>query len=447
MSGLRADAWEQEPDWDDAPGPKLVSEPSKKPARPVGTTLPVLGRAAYHGIAGQFLDAVHGKTEAHPAALLVTFLAGFGNMLGDPIAMGGHPVVSVADTEHTPRIFAALVGPTAQGGKGLSLGTPMAILRALDERWFVDCIQTGLSTGEGLIHAIRDGGTPDPNNPRVAVDPGVMDKRLFFELQEFGRLLAVKSREGNTLGHVLSEAWDGNRPLKVATKSHPLTATRPYVSGIAHVTPEELVAKLTETDQANGFANRFLWVYTKRVMDLPRPPKFPLSSPILKELHQTVEWAGTLIEDWHMEWTLEGGKKWDAVYSDLRQVPAGFMGAMQARACPQVLRLTMLYALLDRTLLMRPEHLAAALAIWAYSVASLKVIYQSPTGNPVADKILDALRAVGSMTKADAYNKLFRRHVLAVELEEALALLVAGFGVKVAPSKGLGRSGELWSLG
>jgi hypothetical protein len=404
---------------------------------------PILGPAAYHGLAGQFLKAVEGKTEAHPAALLVTLLSGFGNILGDP-AYGGHPAVAVGDTEHAPRIFAALVGATSQGGKGLSAGTPMAILRTLDEQWFRNCVQTGLSTGEGLINAIRDGNNLDKNDVRS--DPGIFDKRLFFEIQEFGRLLTVKDRQGNTLSHVLRDAWDGGRPLSVLTKGNPLTATRAYVSGIVHVTPEELASTLTLNDQANGFANRFLWIYTRRVMTLPRPPKFPLTHPVVKEFREVLAWVKDR-DEWTMDWSLPGGLKWDAVYESLRQVPSGFMGAMQARACPQVLRLTMLYALLDRTLLMGPEHLNAALAIWEYSRASLGVIYQSPTGNPVADKILDNLKACGSMSRAEAYTRLFRRSIKADELSEAVKILTAGFGVKVTKVARSGtKPGEHWSL-
>lgn len=437
------------PEWSDVPSKPIAPKPrpiASVPSVPVSVALPVLSRAAYHGLAGEFLDALHGKTEAHPAALLVTLLAGVGNMIGDPAAMGGHPVYDVQNTEHGPRIFAVFVGTTSQGAKGLSIGTPMAILQTLDPTWFDERVQTGLSTGEGLIYAIRDGDNLNPSDARH--DPGVSDKRLFFELQEFGRLLAVKERQNNTLSGVLREAWDGDRPLGNLTKHIPMKASRPYVSGVAHVTPEELTSGLTAIDQANGFANRFLWIYTYRVMSVPNPVKFPLTHPVVKGLRDVLAWTKTL-DDYHMGWTEAGKAAWESVYEDLLQVPGGFMGAMMGRARPQVIRLAMIYALLDRTLLIGPEHLAAALAVWDYSKASLGVIYRSPTGNPHADKILDYLKVHGSILRNHAYDSLFRKgkDARADDLDEAVQILVSRFGVVVTKEKGSGhKPAERWTL-
>ena len=53
------------------------------------------------------------------------------------------------------------------------------------------------------------------------------------------------------------------------TRSNPLTATGAHICIVGHVTIDELRARLTRTDTANGFANRFLFCLVKRARFLP----------------------------------------------------------------------------------------------------------------------------------------------------------------------------------
>jgi hypothetical protein len=64
-------------------------------------------------------------------------------------------------------------------------------------------------------------------------------------------------------------------------------------------------------------------------------------------------------------------ESWDRA---LEECP-GLVGTLLARAEAQVLRLSMLYALLDGTATIRTEHLYAALALWEYVEASVTYIF------------------------------------------------------------------------
>ena len=75
---------------------------------------------------------------------------------------------------------------------------------------------------------------------------------------EFAGTLAVMERPGNTLSPVIRNAWDGLQ-LQTMTRGSPLKATGAHISIIAHITKDEMRARLTRTDMANGFANRFLF--------------------------------------------------------------------------------------------------------------------------------------------------------------------------------------------
>lgn len=52
-------------------------------------------------------------------------------------------------------------------------------------------------------------------------------------------------------------------------KTAPAKATGAHISLIGHITRDELRRLLTQTESANGFANRFCWLAVKRSKCLP----------------------------------------------------------------------------------------------------------------------------------------------------------------------------------
>ena len=121
---------------------------------------------------------------------------------------------------------ATLVGPTAKGRKGTSLGQVMSVLGHADPQWAADRVMSGLASGEGLIWAVRDEirerhpirqGGRIINYEEVVSDPGILDKRLVVAEPEYSRVLQVIERETNTLSAIIRQAWDtGN--LRILTK-------------------------------------------------------------------------------------------------------------------------------------------------------------------------------------------------------------------------------------
>jgi hypothetical protein len=92
-----------------------------------------LASQAFHGIAGEIVHAIEPHTEADPAALLIQFLVGFGNLIG----RGAHTTVE-AD-RHGCNLFAAIVGVSAKGRKGTSWGQVRC-------GSFANCLRKGLSS-------------------------------------------------------------------------------------------------------------------------------------------------------------------------------------------------------------------------------------------------------------------------------------------------------------
>jgi hypothetical protein len=123
--------------------------------------------------------------------------------------------------------------------------------------------------GEGLIYAVRDRVEGENKKGETAVlDEGVEDKRLLVLEAELAGVLKVMSREGNTLSPVIRQAWDDGA-LQTLTKNSPMKATSAHVSMVGHITKAELLRHFTETEAANGFANRFIWLLVKRSKILP----------------------------------------------------------------------------------------------------------------------------------------------------------------------------------
>ena len=102
----------------------------------------------------------------------------------------------------------------------------------------------------------------------------------------------------------------------------------------------------------------------------------------------------------------------------------GFLLALPGRAEAYVLRLSLIYALLDHSKLIEIEHLMAALAVWRYADDSARYIFHDKTGSKDADKIIDTLRRYrGRLSRTDLSEKAFNRNKRAEEIEAALDIL------------------------
>ena len=136
------------------------------------------------------------------------------------------------------------------------MGRIRSIVKVADETWISDRIKSGLSSGEGFIHEVRDPLEKyDIKEKRFAiVDPGIVDKRLMIIEPEFAGAISVAERHGNTLSPLIRRAWDGDK-LATLTRNSPLTATNAHISIIGHITIDELRARISRTEMGNGFAN------------------------------------------------------------------------------------------------------------------------------------------------------------------------------------------------
>jgi hypothetical protein len=424
-------------------GSGLPARPAGPPPEPPWPDPP--HEAAFYGLAGELVRAIEPYTEADPVAVLANILAAFGN------AVGRGAWVNVGATRHHPNLFIILVGPTAKGRKGESW-SPVRVLFAAAAPDWAALIKSGLSSGEGLIHAVRDPvirrqegkekGRPTGRWEEVVVDEGVADKRLLVIEAELGRTLSVLERQGNTLSAVLRDAWDGN-DLGIMTRANAARATAPHISLIGHITQQELERELYDVSLANGFANRFLVLAVRRSRLLPIPPVFgdELVARLAARLAEAIAFAAQVGE---VKWGPAARDLWIAMYPDLSRGEPGLAGAIAARSEAHVLRLSLIYALLDGSNVIDVPHLAAAAALWEYAAASVRYIFGDRLGDPTADSIRQML-ATSPLTRSEISAGL-GRHVRAAAIDHALHLLLIRGIAFVRHEETGGRPREIWEL-
>lgn len=368
-----------------------------------------LDEAAYYGLAGEYVRMLDPHTEADPAAILYQFLVAFGNIVG----RAPYFVVE-ADSHHTNE-FLLLVGNTAKGRKGTSFGHIRKLFSEIDRDWTQERIKSGLISGEGLIYNVRDA---------MKDDEGVSDKRLVAFEPEFANVLKVIERRENTLSTTLRQSWDTGH-LRTLAKNTPVKASDAHISLISHITKDELRRRMSEAEAFNGFANRFLFICVRRSKLLPEGGNI-LSlnfSRIIQGLKEAVKFSQTVGE---LKRDEEARAIWREVYGILTRETASLLGGVISRAEAHVLRLSMVYALLNCSEYIRKPHLMAALALWEYAEASAQYIFGSFTGDSIADKIYVAAQEGGGdgITRTFISQDLFQRHVKRERIDQAISSLV-----------------------
>ena len=408
---------------------------------------PTLDPVAIRGVIGELVRAIEPHSEADPVAILVQLLIAYGSLLNRG------PYFQAEADRHYMNLNAVLVGITSKGRKGTSWGHVRSVCQTVDADWATARIVNGLSSGEGMIWAVRDEiakdeaireqGMPTGAYRRIVVDRGVSDKRLLVLEAEFASTLRVMGREGSTLSAVIRQAWDcGN--LRTMTKNSPAQATGAHISIVAHITKMELCRLIAETEAANGFCNRFLWLCVRRSKLLPEGGRFNEVSinPLVQRLYQAVLFGrrkGELQRD-------EAARLlWRQLYPSLSGEKPGLLGAVTSRGEAQVMRLASLYALQDCSDMITPEHLSAALALWHYCEASARYIFGQRLGDVVADELLAALRRdfTNGMTRTEIRD-WFGRNRKAHEIDRGLGVLAKQGLARKEDSLSGGRPIERW---
>jgi hypothetical protein len=410
------------------PGQLPQSDSSPAPS-PGPSPNPHLAEVALHGLAGQAVRTLAPHTEAHPAAILLQLLAVFGNLLGP----GPHCMVDA--TRHRLNLYLVLVGDSSKARKGTSWSQVARLLAEVDQPWLTARVTTARLTATGLIQALHSNGQHAPT-----------DCRLLALSEEFAAVLHTLKRGNGSVSSLLRTAWDTGH-LPAPGLHHDPEAAAAHLTLIAHITQRELAHSLPRTEAHNGFANRCLWAWVHRSNCLPEGGTLTPADllPIARELRAALDWAAASPEILFRR-DAAARDLWHHRYPALSQLEPGLRGAATSRAEAQVLRLSAIYAALDSTSVISLPHLQAALALWDYCYASAALLFGMSTGDPIADRIREAIEASGDGLSKYQIRRLFHGHVEGSRIDAALETLVAVGALSGQTKPTGGRPSTRWSL-
>ncbi len=403
---------------------------------PVETEFPAQPEKAFEGLAGELVQRLDMFTEADPVGVLASILAFVGNVVGTG------PHCMVGGTKHSLKFWPVLVGDTAVSRKGDGWKMTAFVAGLSSPRWNERVRLGGLSSGEGMIWEVRDEITKWIKGKEELVDPGVLDKRLTIVETEFARVLQSMERQGNTLSAIVRQAYDGEE-LRTLTKNTPANSTGAHVTLIAHITREELLRSLYEVEVSNGFANRFTFLAVRRSKLLPEPDV--LEPSIITDLtdllsKRLVKARGVGL----MQRTPKAKARWAEIYDELSEPPDGMVGSLVARAAPQIVRLSAIYALLDGKASINSVHLERAYDLYQYAEKSARYIFGETFGDPIADTIASALQKNGRLTRTEI-SALFGRNASSGRIAAALQVLFSKDRAhSETDTEGTGRPVEWW---
>jgi hypothetical protein len=168
---------------------------------------------------------------------------------------------------------------------------------------------------------------------------------------------------------------------------------------------------------------------------------FGVLAELAARARRAIEFARTV---GRVEFAHQTRPEWSFVYPSLSEGRHGMLGAVTARAEAQTVRLAMLYALLDQSVDIKPDHLRAALAAWRYCRDSAQFIFGDSLGDPTSDEILNLLRGSDEGVTRNELTDHFKRNKTSAEIGRALAVLHSHGVARLERRETGGRTAEVW---
>lgn len=303
---------------------------------------PTASPVMFPGILGDIVQLCCQRSEAVPVAVATYALAFFSAHLG-PMRH-----LAIADEKRWLNNYWLLIGPSGMG-KGASEYGVKRIFECIDERLqqiFAEDLKSGqtsgiatypsldihdgsLSSGEGLAAAKADSLKIEKGEPPVVIT----DKRFLLLENEFGNALNHAERSGNTLSHVLRNAYDG-KSIKPLTKRDRTFCSDPYFVLAGNITPKELNShKQSSVMSMNGMLNRMLIIWTKTTARHSRPQPMDdsavtaiaerLASHLFMARNRSFEthWRKLRTLSRAIDMTEDAWQLWDEMYPALVNLP------------------------------------------------------------------------------------------------------------------------------
>jgi hypothetical protein len=389
------------------PGPPIAKEysPVRTAASP---TLLSLAPEALHGPAGEFAQLAAEKNETViPGVLVCTLVAAGAVMDRGAFFRHGYSV-------HGPRVFAITVGPHRTHYNNY-LDPIRAIFRRTGE------VEEELLEYKTIGRILSGDRLPDASD-----ETNQDSERPLLAVGEFDTTWSSLARSTSKLHAIWRDAWDH----------------RCNVAIMAHATETDLLA-CPISDRMAETASRMLWCSVGPLVDVPLPQG--LSAQECKRLADTFANCAMQADRYgQMSFNASAQDLWKEKYASLVAERADAAGIVTSRGHAQVIRLAVIYALLDSSREIDVSHLNAAGAVWDYCRLSAETLFGTHPEDAVASRILEAL-AVRPHSQTELH-RLFHNHAPGARIRATLDNLASAGRAVVEERQTRGRSGMTWRL-
>ncbi|MGB6496354.1 MAG: DUF3987 domain-containing protein [Candidatus Acidiferrum sp.] len=340
----------------------------------------------FYGLSGDIIRKASQYNEAHPAGMLMDLLVALGSMFGRTCYFNTNA------TKHFSNEFMARVGDSSYSRKGGGRDEIDRLLRSVDRSWFDERTLSGFGSSEAIIAQIKDSMVQQRfdkrSNQHVTTHvPGITDKRLCIREGELASVFLLAGKAESRADVIMRDGWDGKTLRNIVKGSstdginNSIICQEPHLSISGDTTRSELVAKMPDGAEENGFGNRFLYVYVYRVHLCPLGgPEIDWSSEVGK-LYDVIEFAK---KQGCVGLTPSAKTVWLRMYMQIENSRlSGLAGKMTSRAAAHIRRLALIYAMLDLSPLVDVKHLRAAQLLWNYCEESAQYIFNGTTKSQI----------------------------------------------------------------
>ncbi|MGR5175950.1 DUF3987 domain-containing protein [Vibrio mediterranei] len=382
--------------------PKVV-EPSTDKVKPALTSdiqPPKLEDTGMYGVLKNAVDTICATTEALPTALATEIMAWISVSIPR-----GSVYIPFGTSKTEARLNTIIVAPTGEG-KGIATRQFSAVRNLISKSHkdlFCPIFQGGLSTPEGLISMIRD---TDSDNENKGLEESSGSQLLVIE-EEMAAIFKLANNPNSNFSPYFRVFFDGTKVAPL-TKYNKISCEEPHVAFYGHITPQELLTVVKSVDLYNGFLNRFPIYHAKREKSIPIPEAISenLIQELASELIDILDWVKE--EDREMQRSNCFKLLWEENYERLRTLGQenSVERALLSRAAHYATMYSMIFAVMDKSIVINAEHLKAALAWIDYWHQSITYIYSTESkrakyaeleekGQKILDVIVREIQASG----------------------------------------------------